>query len=167
MGDSTVTDQAGWGKAFAALLTERAECVNRARGPDLEEFYDQGHWKRAGREPQLRADSIRHNDQPGKGPSARPTRRRLTGKTCCGTWKKHGKRGPSRSWSRRWFGETSPRMADPVRPRSICHAMKEVEPKEGSPGRFARPQLGAGRSSADKVTTPWPATSDRVEQIGQ
>ena len=48
VGDSTVTDQAGWGKAFAALLTERAECVNRARGgQSSKSFYDQGHWKRA------------------------------------------------------------------------------------------------------------------------
>ena len=32
VGDSTVTDTAGWGKAFAARLAPGVQCTNKARG---------------------------------------------------------------------------------------------------------------------------------------
>ena len=70
VGDSTVTDQAGWGKAFAALLGPQAECVNLARsGQSSKSFYDAGNWKKALAEhPTYVLIQFGHNDQPGKGP---------------------------------------------------------------------------------------------------
>ncbi|HWA97166.1 MAG TPA: rhamnogalacturonan acetylesterase [Pirellulales bacterium] len=69
VGDSTVTDDAGWGNAFAALLKPGAECVNLARGgQSSKSFYDGGRWRKA---LELKPDYVLiqfgHNDQPGKG----------------------------------------------------------------------------------------------------
>jgi pectinesterase len=70
-GDSTVTDESGWGLGFAAYLKpELAECVNTAKGGrSSKSFRDEGHWQKA-----LDAKGtyvliqFGHNDQPGKGP---------------------------------------------------------------------------------------------------
>src|SRR5215212_8466901 len=44
-GDSTVTDDAGWGKGFAARLAEGATCVNLAQGGRSSKSYrDEGWW---------------------------------------------------------------------------------------------------------------------------
>ena len=70
VGDSTVTDQSGWGLAFAGLLKPEAECVNMARsGSSSKSFYDQGSWKQAlAQKPNFVLIQFGHNDQPGKGP---------------------------------------------------------------------------------------------------
>jgi lysophospholipase L1-like esterase len=70
VGDSTVTDQGGWGKAFAALLQPGAECVNLARsGHSSKSYYEQGYWKKAlAQKPAYVLVQFGHNDQPGKGP---------------------------------------------------------------------------------------------------
>lgn len=70
VGDSTVTDAAGWGKAFGELLTTEAECVNRARGgASSKSYYDKGLWKLAlEQKPDYVLIQFGHNDQPGKGP---------------------------------------------------------------------------------------------------
>jgi len=70
VGDSTVTDAAGWGKAFSDLLTSEAECVNRARGgASSKSYYDKGNWKQAlEQKPSYVLIQFGHNDQPGKGP---------------------------------------------------------------------------------------------------
>lgn len=70
VGDSTVTDNAGWGKAFGELLNADAECINRARGgASSKSFYDKGNWKQALEQmPNYVLIQFGHNDQPGKGP---------------------------------------------------------------------------------------------------
>jgi len=69
-GDSTVTDQAGWGKAFANLLTADAECINlSAGGRSSKSFRDEGLWQKVlDAKPAFVLIQFGHNDMPGKGP---------------------------------------------------------------------------------------------------
>jgi lysophospholipase L1-like esterase len=69
-GDSTVTDQSGWGPGFAARLGPGAICLNLARsGRSSRSYMSEGHWRKL---LEARPDYILiqfgHNDQPGKGP---------------------------------------------------------------------------------------------------
>jgi len=70
-GDSTVTDTAGWGAAFAKLLGPGAECVNLARGGQSTKSYtDSGMWKKViEAKPAIVLIQFGHNDMPGKGPN--------------------------------------------------------------------------------------------------
>ena len=70
-GDSTVTDQAGWGAAFAQLLGPSAECRNFAvGGQSSKSFYDQKRWQSLlASQPQYVLIQFGHNDMPGKGPA--------------------------------------------------------------------------------------------------
>ncbi|WP_254507345.1 rhamnogalacturonan acetylesterase [Anatilimnocola floriformis] len=70
VGDSTVTDKAGWGAAFIKLVGPNAECVNHAKGgASSKSYYDSGLWKRAlAAKPTYVLIQFGHNDQPGKGP---------------------------------------------------------------------------------------------------
>ena len=70
VGDSTVTDESGWGAGFKECLAEDVECINAARGGRSSKSYrDEGWWA-----PVLKMDAdyvllqFGHNDQPGKGP---------------------------------------------------------------------------------------------------
>ncbi len=68
VGDSTVTDDAGWGLGFKQFLTDQAECVNTARGGRSSlSFLQEGRWTNA---LALRGDyyliQFGHNNQPGK-----------------------------------------------------------------------------------------------------
>ena len=70
VGDSTVTDDSGWGRGFTARLTSHATVVNMARnGRSSKSYLDEGHWRAALAKG---ADAVLiqfgHNDQPGKGP---------------------------------------------------------------------------------------------------
>ena len=70
VGDSTVTDHAGWGGGLKQLLAPDIECLNTARsGRSSKSFRDEGHWDHA---LSLHGDfyliQFGHNDQPGKGP---------------------------------------------------------------------------------------------------
>ena len=70
VGDSTVTDKAGWGLGFKSFLTDRAECVNTAAGGrSSKSFINEEHWEKA---LALKGDyyliQFGHNDEPGKGP---------------------------------------------------------------------------------------------------
>lgn len=69
-GDSTVTDTAGWGKAFADRLLPTARCTNTAQGgQSSKSFLDGGNWKRAIQlHPTHVLIQFGHNDMPGKGP---------------------------------------------------------------------------------------------------
>ena len=71
-GDSTVTDQAGWGKAFAKLLSPQAECVNFARGGQSTKSFREGKgkpWQAVlDSKPAFILIQFGHNDMPGKGP---------------------------------------------------------------------------------------------------
>lgn len=70
VGDSTVTDSAGWGKAFADRLLSTAHSTNTARGgQSSKSFLDGGYWKKAlGLHPTHVLIQFGHNDMPGKGP---------------------------------------------------------------------------------------------------
>lgn len=69
-GDSTVTDRAGWGAAFAKLLGPNAECLNfAAGGQSSKSFRDTGNWKKVlDSKPAYILIQFGHNDMPGKGP---------------------------------------------------------------------------------------------------
>jgi pectinesterase len=70
VGDSTVTDRAGWGHGFRLFVGEGVECINAAAGGRSSKSYiDEGKWSEA---LALKGDyyliQFGHNDQPGKGP---------------------------------------------------------------------------------------------------
>lgn len=70
VGDSTVTDDKGWGLGFRRLLTDRAELINAsASGRSSKSYIDEGRWTQA---LALKGDyyliQFGHNDEPGKGP---------------------------------------------------------------------------------------------------
>ncbi len=69
-GDSTVTDDSGWGKGFAELLSSRAECINLAKGGRSSRSYRaEGWWEKClEAKPDYLLIQFGHNDQPGKGP---------------------------------------------------------------------------------------------------
>jgi len=70
VGDSTVTDDSGWGAGFKARLADGAECVNLAKnGRSSRSYIGEGLWaavlaERAG----YVLIQFGHNDMPGKGP---------------------------------------------------------------------------------------------------
>ena len=70
-GDSTVTDHAGWGVGFAKSLSEKATCVNLAKGGrSSKSFRDEGLWKQVlAEKPDYVLIQFGHNDMPGKGPA--------------------------------------------------------------------------------------------------
>ncbi|MFT3869449.1 MAG: pectinesterase family protein [Nibricoccus sp.] len=68
VGDSTVTDNAGWGLGFQQFLSDRIECTNLSRGGRSSmSFIKEGRWVEALK---LKADyyliQFGHNDEPGK-----------------------------------------------------------------------------------------------------
>ena len=70
VGDSTVTDEIGWGKGFLHRITSHSTVVNAAKnGRSSKSYFAEGLWRDALTHP---ADYILiqfgHNDQPGKGP---------------------------------------------------------------------------------------------------
>lgn len=71
VGDSTVTDSAGWGAGLQAAFRQEAAVINHAKGGRSSKSYrDEGHWDKARTE---KADYVLiqfgHNDNPGKGPA--------------------------------------------------------------------------------------------------
>ncbi len=69
VGDSTVTDESGWGLGFKKHVQDSADCINLARnGRSSKSFIAEGLWERA---LAAHADYILiqfgHNDMPGKG----------------------------------------------------------------------------------------------------
>ncbi len=68
VGDSTVTDNAGWGAGFAQFLDNGVECINTSQGGRSSmSFIKEGRWEKA---LGLKADyylvQFGHNDEPGK-----------------------------------------------------------------------------------------------------
>ena len=68
VGDSTVTDRAGWGLGFKQFLNEKAECINTSHGGESSLSYlRHGRWTNA---LALKGDyyliQFGHNNQPGK-----------------------------------------------------------------------------------------------------
>jgi pectinesterase len=70
VGDSTVTDDSGWGAGFRQLALENVEVVNlAANGRSSKSFIDEGRWKEAlQRRGNYYLIQFGHNDEPGKGP---------------------------------------------------------------------------------------------------
>lgn len=70
VGDSTVTEHAGWGVGFRHALTGGAEVVNLAKGGRSSLSYrTEGWWDKAlALRPDYMLIQFGHNDQPGKGP---------------------------------------------------------------------------------------------------
>ena len=70
VGDSTVTDSAGWGKAFGELLTAGATSTNAALGgSSTKSFMGKDRWTKAlAVKPTHVLIQFGHNDMPGKGP---------------------------------------------------------------------------------------------------
>lgn len=69
VGDSTVTDDAGWGNGFRARLAGGARCLNQAMGGRSSKSYrDEGHWDTAlATDPDVVLLQFGHNDEPGQG----------------------------------------------------------------------------------------------------
>jgi lysophospholipase L1-like esterase len=70
-GDSTVTDDAGWGRGFGELLhPDKAECINLAKsGRSSRSYRAEGWWEKClAARPKYLLIQFGHNDQPGKGP---------------------------------------------------------------------------------------------------
>jgi pectinesterase len=70
VGDSTVTDDKGWGLGFRRFVTRDAEVINEAAsGRSSKSYLDEGRWAKA---LAARGDyyviQFGHNDEPGKGP---------------------------------------------------------------------------------------------------
>ena len=68
VGDSTVTDDAGWGLGFKQFLTDKVELTNTAQGGrSSKSFLDEGRWTNA---LALKGDyyliQFGHNNEPGK-----------------------------------------------------------------------------------------------------
>jgi lysophospholipase L1-like esterase len=70
VGDSTVTDDSGWGAGFKRLATTQVEVINTAaNGRSSKSFIDEGRWAEAlARRGQYYLIQFGHNDEPGKGP---------------------------------------------------------------------------------------------------
>lgn len=70
VGDSTVAERTGWGRAFRLFCAESAECINLAAGGRSSKSYiDEGRWQEAlAQKGDYYLIQFGHNDQPGKGP---------------------------------------------------------------------------------------------------
>jgi lysophospholipase L1-like esterase len=70
VGDSTVTDEAGWGAGFARLAAPAVQVTNMsANGRSSKSFIDEGLWARAlAKRGDYYLIQFGHNDEPGKGP---------------------------------------------------------------------------------------------------
>jgi pectinesterase len=70
VGDSTVTNDQGWGSGFSLLVTGDVEVVNlAAHGRSSKSFIAEGLWAEAlAKQGQYYLIQFGHNDEPGKGP---------------------------------------------------------------------------------------------------
>ncbi|MFC6647472.1 GDSL-type esterase/lipase family protein [Granulicella cerasi] len=66
IGDSTQTDQAGYGRGFCANLTQQVDCVNMARGgASTKTFREMGLWEKSlATQPDYMLIQFGHNDEP-------------------------------------------------------------------------------------------------------
>jgi pectinesterase len=70
VGDSTVTDDSGWGAGFAGLAATSVQVTNMsANGRSSKSFIDEGLWAQAlAKRGDYYLIQFGHNDEPGKGP---------------------------------------------------------------------------------------------------
>jgi len=71
VGDSTITDKAGWGKAFADRLVPGVRCANASSGGQSTKSFLHGdrYTKALALHPTHVLIQFGHNDMPGKGPN--------------------------------------------------------------------------------------------------
>jgi len=151
VGDSTVTDHAGWGAGFKQLLDDQVECENYARGGrSSKSFIEEGHWEKA-----LAAGAdyvliqFGHNDMPGKGP-ARETDPNTT----------------YREWMSRYVDESRAAGAVPV----LVTSMTRRNLREGKIVTVLGPYAQAVRDLAREKNVPLvdlhAATIELLNQLG-
>src|SRR6201985_2183365 len=77
IGDSTQTDNAGYGRGFCANFTDKVDCVNMAKGgASTKTFREQGLWERSLQtKPDYMLIQFGHNDQQPKTNFPRKTPR--------------------------------------------------------------------------------------------
>ncbi len=70
VGDSTVTDESGWGYGFKRFVPDTVECLNTSRGGrSSKTFIEEGHWKEAlAAKGDYYLIQFGHNDELGKWP---------------------------------------------------------------------------------------------------
>jgi pectinesterase len=70
VGDSTVTDDSGWGAGFKNAVASNVEVINTAaNGRSSKSFIDEGRWTDAlAKRGKYYLIQFGHNDEPGKGP---------------------------------------------------------------------------------------------------
>lgn len=152
VGDSTVTDKAGWGAGFAKLLNDRAECVNHAKGgASSKSYYDSGLWKKAiATKPDYVLIQFGHNDQPGKGPQ-----RETDPKT---TYSEH---------LRKYISEARAAGAKPI---LVTSMVRRTFTKEGKINSSLVPYAEAVKAVAAETKTPVIDLHERskkfVEELG-
>src|SRR5579862_9259424 len=75
IGDSTQTNNAGYGRGFCANLTAKADCVNMAKGgASTKTFREQGLWQRSlETKPDYMLIQFGHNDMESKDHNPRQT----------------------------------------------------------------------------------------------
>jgi lysophospholipase L1-like esterase len=152
VGDSTVTDKAGWGAGFAKLLNDRAECLNHARGgASSKSYYDCGLWKKAlATKPDYVLIQFGHNDQPGKGPQ-----RETDPKTTYS------------EYLRKYISEARAAGAKPI---LVTSMVRRTFTKEGKINSSLVPYADAVKAVAAETKTPVIDLHERskelVEQLG-
>jgi lysophospholipase L1-like esterase len=135
-GDSTVTDQAGWGKAFAELLGPQAACTNfAAGGRSSKSFRSEGRWQKVlEAKPDYVFIQFGHNDQPGKGP-ARETDPATT----------------FREFLRQYVDEARAAGAKPILVTSLC---RRIFIADGKINRQQQPYADAVKAVAAEKQVP-------------
>ena len=99
-GDSTVTDDAGWGLGFKKALNDSVEPVNLSRGGrSSKSFRDEGLWEQVlDAKPDYVLIQFGHNTSRARGPRARRMRRRRFARTLPATSTRLAPRTPRRSF---------------------------------------------------------------------
>lgn len=134
-GDSTVTDQAGWGKAFAELLGPGTACTNfAAGGRSSKSFRSEGRWQKVlASKPDYVFIQFGHNDQPGKGPE-RETDPATT----------------FREYLRQYVDEARAVGAKPILVTSLCRRIF----RDGKIDRQQQPYVDATKAVAEEKKVP-------------
>src|SRR6201996_7981080 len=75
IGDSTQTDNAGYGRGFCANLTDKVDCINMSKGgASTKTFREQGLWERSlETKPDYMLIQFGHNDMEGPDHNPRQT----------------------------------------------------------------------------------------------
>ena len=167
-GDSTVTNQSGWGPGFAVRLGPDAECINLARsGRSSKSYINEGHWKKLlDAKPDTVLIQFGHNDQPGKWSDRGADPERPTVSCLPATSTTPARSGPGRSSSPRSRGGISPARGRSARTsgrtptRSRRSPPRSRSPSSTSTLAASSSSNGSGRRPA-RNSTPSPGMTPR------